>query len=51
MAYERLLKTGRIQPYTAKPAEISQLLNIASRDLAVARKNLKDAPDWAYTIA
>lgn len=50
MMYERLLRTGRIQPYTAKPTEINQLLQVASRDLATAQKNLDDAPDWAYTI-
>jgi uncharacterized protein (UPF0332 family) len=51
MPYDRLLKTGRIQPYTAKPVEISQLLQIASRDIATAKRNLDEAPDWAYTIA
>ena len=51
MAYERLLKTGRIQPYQAKPIEVSQLLQVAHRDLATAKKNLEDATDWAYTIA
>ncbi|MEN4042975.1 MAG: HEPN domain-containing protein [Anaerolineaceae bacterium] len=51
MPYERLLKTGRIQPYTAKSSEVSQLLQVANRDIATAKKNLEDAPDWAYTIA
>ena len=51
MPYERLLKTGRIRSYSAKPSEISQLLQVASRDITTARKNLEDAPDWAYTIA
>lgn len=51
MPYERLLKSGRIQPYSAKPTEISQLLQVANRDIATAKKNLDDTPDWAYTIA
>jgi uncharacterized protein (UPF0332 family) len=51
MPYERLLKTGRIQPYSAQLVEISQLLQIASRDIATAKRNLDEAPDWAYTIA
>lgn len=51
MPYERLLKTGRIQPYSAKPAEINQLLQVANRDIATAKKNLEEATDWAYTIA
>lgn len=51
MPYERLLKTGRIQPYSAKPSEVSQLLQVANRDIATAKKNLEDATDWAYTIA
>jgi hypothetical protein len=51
MAYERLLKTGRIQPYQARPSEINQLLQVANRDLVTAKKNLEDATDWAYTIA
>lgn len=51
MPYERLLKTGRIQPYSAKPSEVSQLLQVANRDITTAKKNLGDATDWAYTIA
>jgi uncharacterized protein (UPF0332 family) len=51
MPYERLLKTDRIRPYSAKPSEIKQLLQVAHRDLSTAEKNLDDAPDWAYSIA
>jgi uncharacterized protein (UPF0332 family) len=51
MAYERLLKSGRIQPYAAQPSEVSQLLQVSERDLVTASKNLDDAADWAYTIA
>jgi uncharacterized protein (UPF0332 family) len=51
MAYERLLKVGRIQPYSAKTIEVRQLLDVANRDINTAQKNLEDEPDWAYTIA
>jgi uncharacterized protein (UPF0332 family) len=51
MAYESLIKQGRIKPYKARPEEIQQLLKVASRDLAAAARNLEDAPDWAYTMA
>lgn len=51
MPYERLLKTRRIQPYSAKPSEVSQLLQVANRDIATAKMILVDATDWAYTIA
>jgi len=51
MPYDRLIRSGRIQSYSAKPAEISQLLQVAKRDLATAQKNLEDATDWAYSIA
>jgi uncharacterized protein (UPF0332 family) len=51
MPYERLLKERRIQPYTAKPVEVRQLLDVANRDIATAKKNLEDATDWAYNIA
>jgi uncharacterized protein (UPF0332 family) len=51
MAYERLLKTGRIQMYSAKSSEISQLLQVTTRDIGTAKMNLDEAADWAYTIA
>ena len=37
MAYQHM-NTGRIQPYSAKPSEISQLLQVADRDIATAKK-------------
>ena len=51
MPYDRLLKTNRIRPYSARQSEIQQLLQVAQRDLNTAAKNLADAPDWAYSIA
>jgi uncharacterized protein (UPF0332 family) len=51
MPYERLIKTGRIKPYTTRSSEIQQLLQVAYRDLNTAEKNLENAPDWAYSIA
>jgi uncharacterized protein (UPF0332 family) len=32
-------------------ARIMQLLQLAKRDINTARRNLEDAPDWAYSIA
>ncbi|HSV85817.1 MAG TPA: HEPN domain-containing protein [Levilinea sp.] len=51
MAHEKLLKSGRIKVYSAQEKEVSQLLQVASRDLNTALKNLDDAPDWAYSMA
>jgi uncharacterized protein (UPF0332 family) len=51
MPYDRLIKTARIQPYSSRPVEIKQLLEVAHRDLLTAEKNLAEAPDWAYSIA
>ncbi|MFZ0531610.1 MAG: HEPN domain-containing protein [Anaerolineales bacterium] len=51
MPYERLIASNRIKPQQPNPREINQLLQLASRDLATAVRNLEDAPDWAYSIA
>jgi uncharacterized protein (UPF0332 family) len=51
MLHERLLKTKRIQPYSARHVEISKLIGVARRDISTAIKNLDDAPEWAYSIA
>jgi uncharacterized protein (UPF0332 family) len=51
MAYERLVKNGLIKPYAATKIEIAYLLQIARRDITAARRNLKDDPDWAYSMA
>lgn len=51
MPYERLLRTGRIKAYAAKPSEIDHLLRVADRDLTTAKATLDTAPDWAYSIA
>ncbi len=51
MAYERLIKTGRIQVYSARVVEINQLIQVARRDLQAAGKNLDESPDWAFTMA
>ncbi len=51
MPYEELTSQGKIKPYTARPEEIKKLLQVASRDLSAAERNLADDPDWAYTIA
>ena len=51
MAYELLIRTGRIKPYKARPSEIQQLLKVADRDLAAAARNLAEDTDWAYSMA
>ena len=51
MPYERLIASNRIKPQQPNPRETNQLLQLASRDLATAVRNLEDAPDWAYSIA
>jgi uncharacterized protein (UPF0332 family) len=51
MPYDRLLRSNRLQAHQASETEIKQLLQLARRDLSTARRNLEDAPDWAYSIA
>ena len=51
MAYESLLKAGRIKAYKKNKKEIERLLSLVDRDLEAAERNSRDAPDWAYTIA
>lgn len=51
MPYDRLLKFNRIKPHRPDQNEIIQLLQLAKRDINTARRNLEDAPDWAYSIA
>jgi len=49
--YDRLIKSNRIKPHRANQNEIKQLLQLATRDLSTAARNLEEAPDWAYSIA
>ena len=51
MPYDRLIKSNRIKPHRANQNEIKQLLQLATRDLRTATRNLEEAPDWAYSIA
>jgi len=51
MPYERLLNQGRIKAYKPTPAEVQRLLQISTRDLDAAQKNLDVSPDWAYAMA
>jgi uncharacterized protein (UPF0332 family) len=51
MPFDRLLKFNRIKPHRPDQNEITQLLQLAKRDLNTARRNLDGAPDWAYSIA
>jgi uncharacterized protein (UPF0332 family) len=50
MAYEKLLQEGRIRPYRARPQEVTQLLQLAARDLATAGKLLGEDADWTFNI-
>ncbi len=51
MPYDQLLQQRRLKPYKARLEEVKQLLGLAERDLATAERNLRDDPDWAYSIA
>ena len=51
MAYERLIKQGRIKSYNASEQEIRSLLKIAARDLSTAEGVLSIDSDWAYNIS
>ena len=51
MAYERLIKQGRIKSYNASEQEIRNLLEIAARDLSTAEGVLSIDPNWAYNIS
>ena len=51
MAYEKLLKQGRIKKYDASEKEIQRLLEIAARDLSTARSMVSIDTDWAYNIS
>lgn len=45
-----MLSQGRIRPYQARPREVEQLLQVATRDLSTAEKILADDLDWAFNI-
>jgi uncharacterized protein (UPF0332 family) len=51
MPYDRLLKSNRIKTHRVNQNEIKRLLQLATRDLNTATRNLEEAPDWAYSIA
>jgi uncharacterized protein (UPF0332 family) len=51
MPYEKLINSSRIKPYHASKTEIKRLLQVATRDINAAIRNLDEDPDWAYTIA
>lgn len=50
MPYDRLLQMRRIRPYQAQPQQVTQLLQLAARDLATAEKLLDQDVDWAFNI-
>jgi uncharacterized protein (UPF0332 family) len=51
MPYDRLLKSNRIKPHRTNQTNIEKLMQLATRDLSTAARNLEEAPDWAYSIA
>ena len=50
MPYGKLLEQRRIKSYRARPREVEQLLQVATRDLVTAEKILPDDLDWAFNI-
>lgn len=52
MSLKNLESQGRIKKIPADPKTVRQLMEIADRDLATARRNFQDGDDeWAYNIA
>jgi len=52
MSLKNLESQGRIKKILADPKTVRQLMEIADRDLATARRNFQDGDDeWAYNIA
>lgn len=51
MSYQKLLKEGKIKRHKASSEEIEHILEIADRDLNVAKQTMGLDWDWAFTIA
>lgn len=50
MKYDELLRAGRIRRERVSKAEVRRALELAERDLAVARSMMSQARDWAFAI-
>jgi len=51
MKIEELLKKRRIHRHRASPGEINRLLELADRDIRMARLIMAEDWDWAFSIA
>lgn len=51
MKIEDLLRKRRIHPHRATDEEIQRLLQLAHRDLKLARRTMAEDWDWAFSIA
>jgi uncharacterized protein (UPF0332 family) len=48
---EELVREGLITPLAVDPTRVKDALNLAQRDLGVARSLLSSSSDWAFTVA
>jgi len=51
MKIDELLKKRRIHRHRASPEEIERLLELADRDIRMARLTMAEDWDWAFSIA
>ena len=51
MQIEDLLKNRKIYRHRASPEEIKRLLELADRDVRMARRTIAEDWDWAFSIA
>ena len=51
MSIEELIKNGSIHPFKATQDEVDKAVEIARRDLALAKNILEESLDWSYSIA
>jgi len=51
MKIDELLKKRRIRRHSASPEEIESLLELADRDIRMARLTMAEDWDWAFSIA
>jgi len=51
MKIEELIKKRRIHRHRASPGEINRLLELADRDIRMARLIMAEDWDWAFSIA
>jgi len=49
--YEKLFNSGLIKPFRASQSQIRSRIDLAKRDITVARKTMAHDRDWAFSIA